>query len=233
VGALVGWVGYSIWESRRSTRAASADESAETPPPASLAPRLLDLGAIVLGLVLLVIGARWLVDGAVAVALGLGLSSLVIGLTVVAIGTSLPELATSIIASIRGQRDIAVGNVVGSNIFNLLAVLGITAIIVDIPVAPGALAFDFPVMVAVAGASLPIFFTGGRIGRREGALFVAYGIGYTVYLVATATEHTGLTSLTEAIATVALPLTAVTLYVIAVRELQRRRDARTGEPAPG
>ena len=95
-----------------------------------------------------------------------------IGLTVIAIGTSLPELATSIIAAFKGERDIAVGNIVGSNIFNLLCVLGLASLVSPavIPVAANALAFDFPVMIAVAVACLPIFFSGYRINRWEGLL---------------------------------------------------------------
>ena len=136
-----------------------------------------------------------------AVATAVGLSPLVIGLTVVAVGTSLPEIATSVIASLRGQRDLAVGNVVGSNLFNLLGVLGLTAVIAgDIPVAPGALTFDMPIMLGVAIACLPIFFTGHRIGRLEGALFLGYAVFYTAYLLATAVEHAQVIAITEALA---------------------------------
>lgn len=133
-----------------------------------------------LGLVCLSLGARGLVRGAVDLARFLGVSELVIGLSVVAAGTSLPEAATSVVASLRGERDLAVGNVVGSNIFNLLVVLGASAAISGrVRVAPAALHFDLPLMVATALVCLPIFFTGGRISRGEGGLFLA---GYTAYL---------------------------------------------------
>ncbi len=131
---------------------------------------------LVLGLVLLGFGANWLVDGAVQIARWLGVSELIIGLTIVAIGTSLPEIVTSITASLRGQRDIAVGNVVGSNIFNILCVLGISSLVAPsgIEVSDAALRFDIPIMLAVSLACLPIFFTGNMIARWEGCLFFGY-----------------------------------------------------------
>ena len=123
-------------------------------------------------------------SGAVDFARYLGVSELLIGLTIVAAGTSFPELATSVVAAIRGERDIAVGNVVGSNIFNLLGVLGGAAVVSgNVSVASGALHFDLPVMTAVAVACLPIFFTGGRISRWEGALFTVYYFAYVAYLI--------------------------------------------------
>jgi cation:H+ antiporter len=145
----------------------------------------VDVGLLVAGLALLVLGARWLVGGAVEIAEALGLSELVIGLTVVAGGTSLPEAATSIVAGVRGQRDIAVGNVVGSNLFNLLAVLGLSAIVapggVDAP--PSALRFDLPVLVGVAVLCLAVFATGWTIRRWEGALLVVLYAAYLTHLV--------------------------------------------------
>ncbi len=131
-----------------------------------------DLAAIVGGLVLLTLGARWLVDGAVVFARVLGVSDLVIGLTIVAVGTSLPEIATTVLASLRRERDIAVGNVIGSCIFNLLLVLGLAAWSTPAGVAlsPAALSFDLPVMIAAAVACLPIFFNGHAIYRWEGGL---------------------------------------------------------------
>jgi len=135
---------------------------------------VVNLIFVVAGLVLLVLGSRWLVAGAMAVARALGVSELVIGLTVVAAGTSLPEVATSVLATIRGERDIAVGNLLGSNVFNLLAVLGLSGIVAPagLPVSDALLRFDMPVMFAVAVACLPIFASGARIARWEGALFL-------------------------------------------------------------
>jgi cation:H+ antiporter len=180
------------------------------------------------GLGLLILGARWLVDGAVAVAEAAGLSELVIGLTIVAGGTSLPELATSILASLRGARDIAVGNVVGSNVFNLLGVLGASALAAPegIAVAPGVLWMDLPVMLAVAVACLPIFLTGHVVSRWEGVLFTGYYAAYTTYLVLTATVHPSLSSFTGAMTAFVLPLTAVTLVVALIRDRRRRGGVR-------
>ncbi len=134
---------------------------------------------IVAGLGALVLGARWLVDAAVTLARQFGVSELVLGLTVVAAGTSLPEVATSLVAAVRGQRDIAVGNVVGSNLVNLLLVLGLAGTVAPggLAVPRGALVFDLPVMVAVAIACLPVFFSGSVISRWEGAVFLGYYSG--------------------------------------------------------
>lgn len=177
------------------------------------------------GLVLLVVGSNFLVEGAVALARALGLSELVIGLTVIAVGTSLPELATSIMAAFRGERDIAVGNIVGSNIFNLLCVLGLASLVSPqaIGVSSNALAFDFPVMIAVAVACLPIFFAGYCIKRWEGALFLAYYVAYTLYLVLTSTGRPFAETFGDAMIGYALPLTAITLLVIAARAWKVQR----------
>lgn len=155
----------------------------------------------------------------------LGVSELVIGLTIVAIGTSLPEAVTSIVASLRGERDIAVGNVVGSNLFNLLAVLGLGSLFAPrgIAVSPDALAFDLPVMMTVSVACLPIFLTGRQIGRWEGGLFFAYYLIYLAYLVLVA-RNVPLPSPTWVVMAVfILPLTAITLLVMLSK-------SRTGSP---
>lgn len=220
-GSLLVWVAYLI---RGSRALMIAEHDAPAPSPRGRGVNVL---LVIIGLAMLVVGARWLVDGAVAAATALGLSELVIALTIVAVGTSLPELATSVIAAIRGERDIAVGNIVGSNVFNLLAVLGISAIVAgDVPIAEGALTFDMPVMVAVAVACLPIFFTGFRIARWEGVLFLGYAVGYTAYLLGTAVEHPTVPGFTVALATVIVPLTAVTLLVLLTREVRLHRRAR-------
>jgi cation:H+ antiporter len=185
---------------------------------------------IVVGLGLLVLGSRWLVDGAIEMATALGVSELVIGLTVVAIGTSLPEVATSMLAAFKGERDLAVGNVVGSNIFNIFLVLGVAGLIVpiDIPVPDSALNFDLLVMLAVAVACLPIFFTGGEIARWEGGLFIAYFVAYISYLVLRAQQHEILPAFSEVMLAFVLPLTAVTLIVLTIHALHRNRVERSG-----
>jgi cation:H+ antiporter len=155
----------------------------------------------------------------------MGVSELVIALTIVAAGTSMPEVATSIIASIRGERDIAVGNVVGSCVYNILAVLGLAALIAPggVAVAPAALDFDIPVMVAVAVACLPIFVTGHLIARWEGWLFFGYYVAYTAYLILASQQHDTLPALSRVMQVFVIPLTAVTLITLAVRA--RRRSA--------
>lgn len=240
-GALLvlGGIVYTVVAIRSSKKESAAvkDELNEAfPDPdadSTKKPSLLvQVVLILIGLVLLVIGAKLLVDAAVAIAAWLGLSPLIIGLTVVAAGTSLPEIATSVLATLRGQRDIAVGNVVGSSIFNLLAVLGLSAVFSPsgIPVAEEALAFDLPVMVAVAVATLPIFFAGHLIARWEGALFLAYYVAYTSYLVLSAQHSSWASTLEEATLFFALPLTAVTLLVFATREWRARARARVAQP---
>jgi cation:H+ antiporter len=151
---------------------------------------------------------------------------LIIGLTIVAAGTSLPEVATSVIAALRGERDIAVGNVVGSNIFNLLAVLGLTAIVAPggVPVSLGVLEVDLPFMIAVAVACLPIFITGHLIARWEGAVFLAFYVAYTVYIFLTATEHANLPQYQAFLFWFVLPLTMLTLTIAIWREMQQRRE---------
>jgi len=190
--------------------------------PAGLAQIALNLALIVVGLGMLVVGSRWLVDGAVALARALGVDEVVIGLTIVAGGTSLPEVATSVMASIRGERDIAVGNAVGSNIFNLLSVLGLAAIVAPnaVDVAPSLLAFDMPVMLAVAIACLPIFFTGYTIARWEGLIFLGYYAAYTLYLVFDATQHALLPAFSSVMLAFVVPITVLTLAVTVFRQMR-------------
>lgn len=182
---------------------------------------------ILVGLGLLVFGAHYLVIAAVNFARILGLSEMVIGLTIVAIGTSLPELATSVIAMLRGERDIAVGNVIGSNIFNILGVLGLSSLVAPsaLVVAPAMLSFDLPIMLAVSFACLPIFFTGNTINRWEGCLFVFYYIAYTVFLMLIANQHHALASYSAVMTMIVLPLTAITLAIVTWRHWALKKSA--------
>ncbi len=226
--AVVAYTLFLIISSRREKAAEADDEFAKEfglHEPAKPHAGLINAGLVIAGLVLLVVGSNFLVEGAVALARALGLSELVIGLTVIAVGTSLPELATSIMAAFRGERDIAVGNIVGSNIFNLLCVLGLASLVSPqaIGVSSNALAFDFPVMIAVAVACLPIFFAGYCIKRWEGALFLAYYVAYTLYLVLTSTGRPFAETFGDAMIGYALPLTAITLLVIAARAWKVQR----------
>ncbi len=221
---------YTWWLIRTSRRQVAAEKAAApVSDEATVAAGgvVLNLVLIVAGLAALVLGSRWLVQGAVAIATALGVSELVIGLTVVAAGTSLPEVAASITAAVRGERDIAVGNVVGSNIFNILAVLGLSSLVSPggIRVSPEALEFDIPVMIAVAVACLPVFLTGGTISRWEGGVFLGYYVAYTAYLILNATQHAGLATFRAAMLWFALPLTALTLAASLGQAWKRRRAA--------
>ena len=146
---------------------------------------------IAIGLVGLVLGARGLVLGAVDIARAFGLSELVIGLTIVAAGTSMPELVTSLVAARRGQSDVAVGNVLGSNVFNICGILGLTALIRPQAIQPQTLWLDIPVMLAVSLALLPIMRSGHRVSRAEGAGLVLSFVAYTVVLLAFAPRWFG------------------------------------------
>jgi cation:H+ antiporter len=194
---------------------------------------IVQVAMIAAGLAMLVFGSQWLVDGAISLAKGFGVSELVISLTIVAAGTSLPELATSVLAAYRGERDIAVGNVVGSNIFNILCVLGVASTVApdSIAVAPAAQSFDIPVMTCVALACLPLFITGGIVSRWEGAVFLAYYIAYTVYLVLAAQHHDALVTYGMAMRWGVLPITALTVLAMLLRDLRRRRRKQPPTPA--
>lgn len=187
-------------------------------------------GLVAAGLTMLILGSGWLVQAAVDVASDLGVSELVIGLTVVAAGTSLPEIATSVLASVRGQRDIAVGNIVGSNLFNLLAVLGLGSLVAPqgIAVPPGALTFDLPVMIAVAVVALPLFFTGYLIARWEGAVLLGYYVVYTTWLVLEATTHPALHEFRQAMVWFVLPLTGLTIAAMTIQTVRRQSRVKRG-----
>ena len=147
-------------------------------------PVAFDAAGVAIGLGLLVAGAQLLVVGATAIARGLGVSELVIGLTLVAVGTSLPELATSLVAALKRETDIALGNIVGSNIFNILGILGITVLVKPIALPFAAVATDLWVMLALSVILLPFLVTGLRLGRREGGALLALYLGYVAYLYA-------------------------------------------------
>ena len=182
-----------------------------------------DLLYVVGGLALLVVGAQSLVTAATDIARALEISELVIGLTVVAVGTSLPEIATSVVAAARGQRDMAVGNAIGSNLFNILAVLGITGVVSPVIVSSGARGFDLPFMLAVAVACLPIFADGFILHRWQGAVFLSYYVAYLVWLGLDAAEHDLQSAFSSLMLYFAVPLTALTVIVVAYRAIGQRR----------
>jgi cation:H+ antiporter len=217
---FVAHMGWSVLTGRGDVD--DDDGTADSDPPLGMGRALL---FILVGVGLLVLGSQWLVDGASSIASALGLSDLVIGLTVVAVGTSLPELAASLIAVRKGERDLAIGNVVGSNIANIGLILGLPSIIASggIPVPSAAIALDIPLMVAVAVALLPIAFTGFVIKRWEGGLFIALYLSYVTYLVLWATEHDALDGFTAVMGFFVLPIVALTLLLFAVYEVGLRR----------
>ena len=223
-GLLLAYTVFVIRQSRRETRAAQAEFDAELQPaaPGAWDSRLsVQILLIVVGLALLVLGARGVVTAAVAFAQAIGISELIIGLTIVAAGTSLPEVAASITAAIKGERDIAVGNIVGSNIFNILGVLGLSALVAGsagLVIADAVLNFDAWVMLAVAVACLPIFLTGREIARWEGGVFVAYYVAYVAFLILQAQQHAALEAYSTAMMLFVVPLTIITLVVAIVRQ---------------
>ena len=223
-GALLfgGLVVHAIMSITISKRSEGADQEPEELPLNARPVRLwLALLLLAVGVAALAAGAQLLVTGAVSIATSLGVSSLVVGLTVVAIGTSLPELATSIIALRRGERNMAVGNIVGSNIFNIGLVLGLPAMLFGegIPVPVAAIAVDIPLMLAAAVALLPIAFTGFAIKRWEGALFLGLYVAYLTHLVLDSTGHDAAAGFTNLMLAFVLPLLAGTLIAVTAYEV--------------
>jgi cation:H+ antiporter len=172
-----------------------------------------------LGLAALVAGSDLLVRGASKLAISWGISPLVVGLTVVAFGTSSPEMAVSVQGALSGSTDIAIGNVVGSNTFNILGVLGLSGLVSDggLGVATSVLRFDLPAMVAVAIACLPVFFSNRRIGRWEGLMFLGYYVAYVGWLILDARGHDALEGYRTVMLYVVIPLTVVTIAVVTGR----------------
>jgi cation:H+ antiporter len=227
---MIAYTAYGIWESRKEPKDVQdeySEEYAEKPgTPHNLMQTLKNLAFIVVGLALLVVGSDWLVNGAVALARLFNISDLVIGLTIIAAGTSMPEVATSVMAAIKKERDIAVGNVVGSNIFNILSVLGLSSLVAPsgLAVAEGALRFDIPVMIGVALITFPIFFTGKEISRWEGTLFLGAYVAYTAYLLMNATGHELLGQYSTVLLFI-VPLIFIMLFLFAAHEKWFARKA--------
>ncbi len=224
LGLLIAYTTFLVIQSRSETKAAQ-DEYAQENKPAEAgawdAKLPAQIGLIVAGLVALVFGSDWLVTASIAFAKAIGVSDLVIGLTIVAAGTSMPEVAASITAAIKGERDIAVGNVVGSNTFNILGCLGLSSLVAGgagLAVAPSILSFDIWVMLAVALACLPVFMTGREIARWEGGVFLAYYAAYVAYLILAAQQHDALPAFSTAMLSFVLPITLITLVVVMLRK---------------
>lgn len=229
LGLLVTYTVFLVVQSRKQTQAAQDEYSAEFKPAPSggwdstLWAQLLLIAA---GLGLLVLGSDWLVQASVVFAKALGVSDVVIGLTIVAAGTSMPELATSVMAAFKGERDIAVGNVVGSNTFNILGCLGLSGLFsgsLGLAVPDAILNFDMWVMLAVALACIPVFMTGREIARWEGLVFVGYYVAYIVYLIMASQQHAALPAYSSAMLGFVLPLTVITLVVCLFGHQSSRR----------
>ena len=174
----------------------------------------------ILGLGALVLGAESLVRGASRLASTFGVSPLVIGLTVVAFGTSAPEVAVSVNAALAGNTDLAVGNVVGSNIFNILGCLGVTGLVASsgIVIPASVVNFDLWVMLAVCFACVPVFLTGREIARWEGAVFLGYYVAYVAYLILASQAHGALEIYSTVMMSFVLPLTVITLVAVMIRK---------------
>ena len=220
---MVAYTGFLVMQSRRQNQAGPTEYDAEVMPAAPGAwdsKRPAQLALIAAGLAALVLGSDALVTASVSFAKALGVSDLVIGLTIVAAGTSMPEVATSITAALKGERDIAVGNVVGSNTFNILGCLGLSGLVsgdLGLGMASSLLAFDIWVMLAVALACLPVFLTGREIARWEGAVFLGYYVAYVAYLILAAQQHDALPAYSGVMLGFVVPLTVVTLVVSTLR----------------
>lgn len=183
VALLAAYLIYTIRRERRASDAAAALHRAE-PAIVEPGPRATWLAALMTlgGLVLIMLGARLLVTSAIDLAAAAGVSETVVGLTLVAVGTSLPELVASIVAAVRRQTDLALGNIVGSNLFNILGILGATALVHPIPVPPQIAQVDIWVMLGATAALILFAITGGGLSRREGAALLAAYAGYIVWL---------------------------------------------------
>jgi cation:H+ antiporter len=193
-GLLIVYITWLIRETRKEKADIVAEYQKgidEIQGDVAYSPLIWQIGLAIVGLVMLIVGSNFLVDSASVLARSLGVSDLVIGLTVVAVGTSLPELATSVMAAVRGERDIAVGNVVGSNLFNLMSVLGLTAIFSSkgVGVSDVALELDMLVMIAATVALLPICWNGFMIKRWEGSLLAVFYAVYVTYIVLASVEN--------------------------------------------
>jgi len=230
---LVGYIISSIWASRQEVKVVQEEfaHEFELPQRLTLSNIAFQLALVLGGLIALGFGAQWLVSGSVTIARQFGVSELIIGLTIVAIGTSLPEVVTSVMASLRNERDIAVGNVVGSNMFNILCVLGLTSIVArdGIDVSAAAMRFDIPIMIAVSFVCLPIFFTGQIIDRWEGGIFLAYYAIYLTYLVLDATRSPLAPGFGTIVLYLAIPLTVIVLTIGVSRSLREQRRKRRDE----
>lgn len=227
VAAMLAYVLFLLRQSKKEKNASVLKEYEEEFGDVGTDPQWLkNLSLIVIGMSGLVLGSKLLVDGAVDIAKHFGVSELMIGLTIVSIGTSLPEVATSVVAALKGERDIAVGNVVGSNIFNIVSVLGISSVVAPkgIFVPQAALDFDLWVMIAVALAALPIFFFGYRIGRGSGIFFLVFYLAYMAYLILEAQAAAIFPAYRELMLLYVSPVVALILLIVLFRACKQSKN---------
>jgi cation:H+ antiporter len=220
---LIIYTVFLIYKSRKETRSEN-----DRPAPIGAGGLLLNIFFILLGLSCLILGGDWFVTGAIATATALGVSETIIGLTVVAAGTSLPEVVTSLVATIKGERDMAIGNVVGSNIYNLLAILGISSLVTPdgLNVAPELFSFDLPIMLGASIACFPIFLAGFRINRWEGVMFLLTYVIYTGFLVLDASNHAYFTHYRLSVIYIVAPILLITIAVISYQAFWTVRKSR-------
>ena len=240
-GGLVLFVTWTLQATRRrpnrgdveaSTRALSGGATDAAPAGPSLARVIVEL---VGGIAVLAVAARFVVSGAEEIARSLGVPELIVGLTIVALGTSAPEIVTTLVAAFQGRRDLAVGNAVGSNIFNILLVLGVAGMLAPsgISVSEDALQLDLPILLAAAIACLPIVAWDHTLNRWEGAIFVSYYAAYLVFLVLDATGHRAKDPFALIMLGFVLPLTIITAATVVLRKRrQRALPAGPDESAP-
>lgn len=215
--ALLAYLAVLHYQTRHSRRPRTLDTVAQ-------APWLSSVLLMLAGFLILALAGHLLLGAAVDVASDLGLSERIVGLTLIGVGTSLPCLATSLIAALRGQREIAVGNVIGSNLFNLLGVLGLTALLAPSPlsVSPNALDFDLPVMLGVVGLCLPVFYTGYRVTRAEGLVLLGLYLAYGLHVMSFTTGMPLANKLEQLMLHYVLPALVVFLVFTSLRAWRRQ-----------
>jgi cation:H+ antiporter len=225
---LIVYIVFSLWASKKEQQDVQ-DEYAEeyaTKEPKNLKTILKNLFFVGAGLAMLYFGSNWLVEAAIIIARTFGVSELVIGLTIVAGGTSMPEVATSIVAAMKGEGDISAGNVIGSNIFNILGVLGVAAATTpeSIPVAVNIIRFDLPIAIFAAVVTIPVFIVDNYISRYDGFIFFSYFVFYNVLVVMRALSNPSVPML-ESFLYAYIPLTFFIFVALAARYLWKRRKS--------
>ncbi|MBL8099601.1 MAG: calcium/sodium antiporter [Anaerolineales bacterium] len=226
---LIAYIVFTLWASKKEGQAVQDEYAEEYSSTEAKGWKTItkNLFFVVAGLAMLYYGSNWLVEAAIIIARTFGVSELVIGLTIVAAGTSMPEVATSIVAAIKGEGDISAGNVIGSNIFNILGVLGLAAATTpeSIPVARFILTFDLPVAIFAAMITIPVFIVDNYISRFDGFIFFTYFVFYNLLVVMRALSNPSV-PMFESFLMAYIPLTFFIFLALAARYLwQRRRNA--------